>query len=243
MNYFLLSSLAVIAFTALIHASFQLSVSVLTLVSGHSLGRKAAHERTLRLMSGVITGVTITTLLILCTVVYCLTLAVQQSAQAEPLIASIVCGLLAGLGIATWAFYYRKGPGTSLWLPRSTAHFLVSRAKTTKHSTEAFGIGMVSVIAEFIFIIAPILAAGLVIATLPTASLQIAGIITYLILSIAPLVVVFVLVGSGHKITKIQLWRERNKRFLQFASGGSLIIVAAFLFVERVLGLTMHGMW
>ena len=40
-----ISSLATIIFAAIIHASFQLSVSVLTLLSGHSIGKKNRPEK------------------------------------------------------------------------------------------------------------------------------------------------------------------------------------------------------
>ena len=61
----IISSLAIIAFAALIHASFQLSVSVLTLLSGHAIGNKAAHAKLLRLSSGFLFGVGVMTVLLL----------------------------------------------------------------------------------------------------------------------------------------------------------------------------------
>ncbi len=243
MNFFLLSSFAIIAFSALIHASFQLSISILTLVSGHSLGRKTSHKRTLGLMSSLIIGIGVTTLLLLATATYSLSLAIWESINAERLVSAIVCGLLVGLGLSTWIFYYRKGPGTTLWLPRSMAKFLSSRAKSTRSRVESFGLGMVSVIAELIFIIAPISTAAITIALLPSPSLQATGVIFYLVLSLLPLFIIFLAVGGGKKLSRIQAWRERNKGFLQFASGGSLLILAAFLFVDRVLGISLYGVW
>ena len=243
MNFFLLSSFAIIAFSALIHASFQLSISVLTLVSGHSLGRKTSHKRVLSLMSSLIIGIGITTLLLLATVTYSFSLVVWESINAERLIGAIVCGLLIGLGLATWIFYYQKGAGTTLWLPRSMAEFLSSRAKSTRSKTESFGLGMVSVISELVFIVAPIAAAAMTIALLPSPSLQATGVIFYLTISLLPLFIIFLAVGGGKKLSRIQGWRERNKGFLQFVSGGSLLILAAFLFVDRVLGISLYGAW
>ena len=51
------------------------------------------------------------------------------------------------------------------------------------------------------------------------------------------------MVGSGHKISRIQAWREKNKRFLQFAAAGSLLILAAFMFVDRLLGIDLYGVF
>lgn len=243
MNSFILSSLAIVAFAALIHASFQLSISVLTLVSGHAIGRKTAHKRTLRLMSGFIIGAALMTGLLIFTITYCFSLAIWKSLEIEQLTIAISCGLLGGLGIATWAFYYRKGPGTSLWLPRNFAHYLTTRAKATKESTEAFGLGMTSVVSEIIFIIAPMIAASITIAMIPDVGWQLVGLGIYLMISLMPLLIIFLMVGGGKKITKIQIWREQNKQFLQFVSGGSLIILATYLFIDRVLGVAIYGGW
>lgn len=235
------SSFAIIAFAAFIHACFQLSVSVLTLLSGHSLGRKTAHRKVLRLMNGYILGTVLLTLLLVTSLTYFLMLKIDHSTSAEQLVAAVACGLMAGLGVATWAFYYRRGEGTELWLPRGFARYLNTRTKSTKSPFEAFGLGMTSVVAELLFIIGPILATTLAIVTLPGVWWQLAGIFTYLLISSLPLLVVFSMVGGGHHISKIQAWRQKNKRFIQFVAGGSLIILSAHIFVDRILGISLYG--
>lgn len=236
-----ISSLAIIVFAALIHASFQVSVSMLTLLSGHSLGKKTANRKVLGLMNGFNTGVLLLTVLLISTIAYYLAVLINHINATEQLVASIVCGLMIGLGVATWAFYYRKGKGTALWIPRGFADYLNKRTKATKNGFEAFALGMTSVVAELIFIIGPSLAAALTIVTLPNPPTQVAGIIIYALLSISPLLIITSLVGSGRSIASLQKWREEYKRFLQFASGGSLLILACFLFVDRVIGLVSYG--
>ncbi len=237
----IISSFAIIIFGALIHASFQMSVSVLTLLSGHSLGRKTAHKKVLRLMNSFIFGVLILTTLLVATFAYLFTLFIDHSPATEQLVAAVICGLLGGLGVATWAFYYRRGAGTALWLPRNLARYLNSRTKATKNSAEAFGLGMTSVIAELVFIIAPVASAALAIVLLPGLWWQLAGVATYSLVSLISLLIVFMLVGGGHRISTLQAWREKNKRFLQFAGGGSLLILAMFIFVDRILGISLYG--
>lgn len=236
-----LSSFAIIAFAACIHASFQLSVSVLTLLSGHAIGRNTAHKKVLQRMNGFIIGVFVITTLAISTLSYYLNLLVDHADSAERLVAAIGCGIMTGLGVATWAFYYRRSNGTALWLPRGFATYLARRTKRTKCASEAFGLGMTSVIAEIIFIIGPMIAAGLAIITLPNTALQLIGIGSYLVISILPLMLLLMLVGGGRSIASLQHWRETHKRFLQFASGGSLLILAGFVFVDRVLGITNYG--
>lgn len=241
MSPIIISSLAIVVFSALIHASFQLSVSVLTLLSGHSLGKQTAHRKVLRLMNGFVLGVIVLTILLISTIVYYLSLVIHHVAQVEQLVAAVVCGLVVGLGVATWAVYYRRGHSTALWLPRGFADYLLKRSKATRHSFEAFGLGMTSVIAEILFIIGPMTAAALAITLLPTVEWRIIAIAIYVILSALSLAFVVTLVGSGHSISHLQQWRMRHKRFLQFAAGGSLIILGGFLFVDRVLGIVSYG--
>lgn len=228
----MIDSLAIVAFAALIHASFQLSVSVLTLLSGHAIGTKKAHSTLLRLTTGFFAGVAVMTMLLLSFVAFVLNHSFAH--HIPPLLWAISCGLLLGLGVAVWAFYYRREPGTSLWLPRGMARHLNSRSKATKDSAEAFSLGLSSVLAESLFIIAPIIISALVLVQLEPA-LQLAGIFIYTGISLTSLFIVWALIGSGHKISQIQKWREDNKRFLQFAAGSGLLILGFYVYVDQVI--------
>ena len=231
----IISSLAIVAFAALIHASFQLSVSMLTLLSGHAIGAKTGHMKLLRLTNGFLLGVALMTMLLISFL--CLVLQHSFGNQVPYLVWAIACGLVLGLGIAVWSFYYRKEKGTSLWLPRGLARYLGERAKATKQSGEAFGLGLSSVIAELIFIFAPMAISSLVLIQLePT--MQLAGIALYTFVSLLSLLIVSGLIGSGHRLSRIQKWREDNKRFLQFASGSGLLILGFYVYVDQIVTAT-----
>lgn len=231
----MISSLAIIAFAALIHASFQLSVSMLTLLSGHAIGSKTAHSKLLRLTNGFLLGVGVMTMLIISFIAFVFQ---HLFGDTIPLVAwAISCGLLLGLGVAVWAFYYRREKGTSLWLPRGIARYLSDRTKATKRSAEAFGLGLSSVIGELIFIFAPMVISALVLVRLEPIW-QLAGIGLYTIISLLSLLIVNALVGSGHKLSRIQKWREANKRFLQFSAGSGLLILGFYVYVDQVLSVT-----
>ena len=98
-----------------------------------------------------------------------------------------------------------------------------------------------SVVVELLFIIGPMAAAGLATVLLPSTEWRLIAIALYVVISLLSLVVVLVLVGSGHSLAHLQQWRMAHKRFLQFAAGGSLIILGGFLFVDRVLGIVSYG--
>jgi hypothetical protein len=46
---------------------------------------------------------------------------------------------------------------------------------------------------------------------------------------------VWILIGSGHKLSAIQKWREDNKGFLQFAAGGALAVLGFFVYVCKII--------
>lgn len=222
------SSLAIVTLAALVHASFQLSVSVLTLLSGHAIGAKHSQARVMRLTSGFVAGVAVMTLLSLSFI--SLLFLHLFGHDAPQIIWAITCGLLVGVGLAVWFFYYRHEQGTSLWIPRSFAHHLSDRSKATKNAAESFSLGLVSVVSELVFIIAPLIISALVLIQLP-AHWQLLGILIYTVVSLLPLLSVWVLIGSGHRLSSIQKWREDNKHFLQFAAGGALTILGFFVYV------------
>jgi hypothetical protein len=229
------SSLAIISLAALVHASFQLSVSVLTLLSGHSIGAKHSQARLMRLTTGFVIGAAVMTILLLAFV--SLMLILFYGDTPPQIVWAASSGLLVGVAVSIWLFYYRHDKGTTLWVPKSFAAYLSDRTKSTKRSAEAFGLGLSSVLGELLFIIAPLLISALVLIQL-SSFWQLIGIVIYTVISLLSLLIVWVLVGSGHSLGKIQKWRESNKYFLQFVSGAGLIVLVLFVYVAEILSST-----
>jgi len=227
-----ISSIAVVAFAALIHASFQLSVSVLTLLGGHSIGSLMSRKKTVRLISGYVMGAGVMTLLTLSFVAF---LLLHIFGTDVPLVVwSVACGIAFGVGIAVWLFYYRKGFGTPLWIPRSFARHLTARSKQTSQSVEAFSLGLTSVAAELIFILPTTVLAALILIELPGVW-QLIGVLVYSIISLSGLLIVWAFIGSGKSLSRVQKWRETNKRFIQFSAGSALLVLGFFIYVTKVI--------
>ena len=232
-NADILASFAIVLLAAVIHASFQLSISVLTLLSGHALGRKSAQHRLLRMIGGFVIGAAIVTVLLLTFAAFVLSTVLPST--THPLVWAASCGALVGVGISVWMFYYQdRSDSTSLWVPRRFAKYLGDRSKSSKVTAEAFSLGMTSVVAELLFIFAPILVAALVLISL-TPDLQLLGIALYALISLLPLVIVALLISGGRKISHIQRWRETNKKFLQFSAGTGLIVLSVYIYVQEVI--------
>lgn len=231
--------LGIIALAGLVHASFQLGVSMMTLLSGHSLSAKRSGKRALALVTYFFLGAVVMTMLVVSFIAYVIT---RSYAGELPIwIWTVSSSLLLGLGIVVWAFYYRPGrDGTALWLPRSAARFLSERTKSTRNGAEAFSLGLTSVVAELVFVVPPALAAALAITTLPVVW-QLPGVLLYVLVASLGLGIVVVLTGSGRRISTIQRWREAHKRFLQFAAGGGLLVLGFFIYVTYVVAPMMTG--
>jgi len=230
------TSLAIITLAALIHASFQLSVSMLTLLSAHTLGAKKSHRRLLHLTSSYVFGAGLMTVLLLSfTSLLILNLYGTNTPQ---IIWAAVCGLLVGVAVSVWLFYYRREKGTMLWIPRGVAKYLSERTKAVKIGAEAFGLGLSSVTGEILFIVAPITVSALVLVQLPSMW-QLVGIAIYTVISMLSLIIVWVAISSGHSLSRIQKWRETNKYFLQFAAGAGLIVLGFFVYVNEIMSVVI----
>lgn len=217
---YLLAVLAVV----FAHASFQLGISVLTLLSSHTIGAARAHKVLLRLDSSYILGVLLTSLGVLLAVRQLISYIPANSVDAAWLVLSIV-SVVVGLFIIR--FYYRRSKGTALWVPRAFAQYLTRRTKRTKSSIEAFGLGILTVIAELPFTITAFAIFAFILTTSPAP--QMSWMVAYVILISFPLLVLGTLISGGHKLSDIQKWREANKKFLQFSSGITLILLGAYL--------------
>ena len=227
-----ITALSIIALAALIHASFQLGVSMVTLLSGQSAGKRVAGARTLALVGAFLSGTIVMTTLLISTTAF--VVGSLFGTQVPVLAWTVVTALMVAIGLAVWLFYYRRGAGTSLWISRGMARFLQTRIKTTTMRSEAFSLGLTGVFTELLFIIAPVAAAACALISLPP-HLQLIGVALYVIVASLGMILVTVLIGSGHSISRIQRWREANKHFLQFAAGAGLIVLGGYLYVNEVV--------
>ncbi|NCS82967.1 hypothetical protein GW746_00920, partial [Candidatus Saccharibacteria bacterium] len=97
-----------------------------------------------------------------------------------------------------------------------------------------FSLGLTSVIGELVFIVPTVVLSALILIGLPSGW-QMIGLVVYTLFSLLGLLIVWALIGSGYSLSSIQKWREANKRFLQFSSGGALIVLGFFVYVTRVI--------
>ena len=227
------SPILVIAFAGLLHASFQLGVALLTLLSGHSLGANRSFRKLMRLNVAYLFGASVITVLFFAALAYIALATIGENIQTAWFVVAL---LNMAIGVSVIIFYYRREKGTGLWIPDSMAEYLSKRVKKTDHTAEAFTLGAGSILAETPFLIGPFSVAVLYTLTLDGAQLQLFSLLIYSLIALAPLLAIVSLVGAGHKISHIQKWREENKLFLQYCAGCGLVILGAFVLVDKFIG-------
>jgi len=217
---------------ALVTASFSLGVSMLTLLSGHLRGIEQSTTRVQKLSASYISGFFLALLSSVIGSIYILSnLDFAHSGEFW----SILSGVAVGVGLAVMLFYYRWDKnGTKLWLPRRMAEYLYARTKATRHSFEAFLLGVGALFAELIFIAAPIIIAANLALGLQRGQ-QIAAILIYVLIALMPLLILHIFNASGQRISSFIKWREKNKKFLQIIAGTLLIILGFYLFIYKVM--------
>lgn len=225
--------LLVIVAGLFVHACFSLSASMLMLINSHTIGANRRHETTLKLSAGYIAGNLATTLALVGAITYFFSGPVPI--RMNPAAWIVITALLVLVGWIVLLCYYRRGKGTRLWLPRGLTERLMAYAKRTTTVAPSFGLGVTVIFIELPFLIAPLVLAGTVLASLPDLERNI-GIAVYALAATLPLFALTALIGGGHKISTIQRWRESNKKFLQWSSGLTLILLGIYLFASNIWG-------
>lgn len=229
----LYTTIGIVLLAGLIHASFQLGVSMVTLLSGHSIGKQRSLRRVTALAGSFYLGVLTMIMLVVSTLAYII-ISFWGNGIPEWLWISATALCIAA-GLLVLAAYYRpRSPGTALWLPRTMADFLSKRTKSTRDVAEAYSLGLSSVLAEIIFVLPTSLVAALATVILPS-TWQLASLLAYSLVASFGVGIVGIATGSGHRISDIQRWREKNKRFLQYAAGAALILLGIYLCVSFLL--------
>ncbi len=216
---------------AAVHASLQLELGSLLLLYHASLG-KHIRRRTKRLVNNYIVGIGVLTLLALTGFGFLMDRYFGGALYPEEL--TVVVIMLVAVAILVWAFYYRRGRSTELWLPRSVVRYINRRAKNTDSNIEAFTLGMLTGLAEMPFTLVLILVAANSILALPF-DYQIGATALYVAIVILPVVVMRLAIRRGQTVADVQRWRVKHKNFFRVMSGIGFLVLAGFILAFEVL--------
>ena len=226
-------SLGIVLLSSLGLASLQLPLGTLLLLYHASLGHNVK-PRTRRLSSSFISGVVLMSFLILSSMCY-LVSALTFSGSFSVVSLSVLFGILLALTLLAWFFYYKRRRSTELWVPRSVAKFLDTRAKLTSDISEAFSLGLLTTLSELLFSgVFYLLAANFILLLDPLY--QVLALVLVILLSALPLLVLRILVRTGRTLADVQRWRLKNKTFFRVFTGLCYLVLAVFLLSFAILG-------
>lgn len=216
---------------AMTHATLQLGLGGLLLLYHASLG-KHIKSKTKNLVGSYISGVGMLVFFVLAGTCFILDRFFGETLTSLEII--VVIAALIALAIVVWAFYYRRGKSTELWIPRVVAKYIDKRAKVTTSNTEAFCLGGITSFSEMPFSLVLILVAANSVIALPTPH-QLLGVALYTIVTILPYIIMRFAIHKGQTVVDIQKWRVKNKNFFRVLSGSSFFVLALFLLAFEVM--------
>jgi hypothetical protein len=222
--------LLIVTGAVFVHICFQLSVSVLTLLSSHTIGRRLSNQRLLSLNFWYVLGVGIAVMLLQLSIMAFERFIMDHNEVAAVILTFTVVPLIA---LLTVFFYYRRGNGTRLWLPRAAAEFITSRAKKTHSSVEAFSLGVTTAFTELPFALAPLTIVAYS-ASVFTSDRWFTLSLIYALAVITPLIFVAFYLSSGHKVSSVQRWRESAKNYLRWTSAITLMLLVIYIAVLQL---------
>lgn len=227
------TALIVVAAAASLHASFQLSGSVMTRMSSHNLGAKRSHRRLIHLclsyLLGNVAGIAL--------LGFATTYIISGTFSSLNILWSVV----SGIGVATGLllFWYNVHTGSrSHWLPLGASSYLFDRASKTRRGFEASALGTMTAAGEIPFVIAPLLLLAMILHGNPDLS-RLGVIASYVVIASLPLLITFIAVGSGVKVSRLETWRDNNHRFLTGTCAAGLLVLSMYAF--SLFGVHIEG--
>lgn len=227
----LLTNIGVVFLAALIHANFQLPLGCFILLSRDRIRRRKSKTHSSSPSGSFIAGIGITTMLLIFTLNFLLNNLFNDGIPAW--LVFVEAGILFCLAITIWSIYYRRGHGTQLWIPRGMANSLETRSFGARSDTDAFGLGVMSIVCELPLSFILIFVASSNIIALPS-SWQLLVSALYVIAIITPALIASQIITRSSNLSRVQKWRESNKTFTLFILVFGFFIISAYTIVRCV---------
>ena len=142
----------------------------------------------------------------------------------------ISTSIFVAVSLSILLFYFRKKPGSKLFISRNTAKNLLDQPKFIKTPSDAFVFGFITKIPELPFTIPIYFTSALVISNLTTSPLLYASIIIlYALVSILPLFILYYAFRSHLNLASYIKLRSKNKTFLRFFLSSLYFLIAMLI--------------
>lgn len=235
----ILTSVGILLLSVFACAFLQLTPSVF-LIFYHYASAKYSRKNVLDFSSFFIVGVAAMTALVL----FLLYFAIFHFLTDNPglnldLYTWIVAGILIALGFFCLFFYYRKGPGTQLFISRNFANKITTQARRVRKPFDAFSLGLATGTVELIFSLPIYVVVITEIVAFPVESTVIRPVLLF-VFTLCTMFSVMSIRGQfynfGRNLAEIEKRREKYKTFKKFMLAFSYFALAGLIIAFRILG-------
>lgn len=226
------TSLGILILSMLILMSLKLVPGIFILFTHYNLGKfskKKVDDLGIFFIFGVETLIALLFVLINSTI--CI-LSPDEIIFENPIFPFVMSGIFIALSLATFFFYFKKGPGTKLFISRKTAQKFILKTKSTKNRSDAFVLGLISGIPELIFTIPLYLISIIEISKLSFHfSSYAAALLAFILIVTAPLFILHSFEKTNYNLAEIERLRVKNKTFFRFFISILYLLLAILIIV------------
>lgn len=228
-------SVGIVILAMLIMAFLQLSSGVFSLFCHYASGRFSKKKASRLEIFFILGAETIAVCLFLCCYYFSYILFFGNSRPETGIFAWIAVGMSVVLAAVSVFFYYRKGAGSRLFIPRAIAHSLNRYAKKAKTRSDAFTLGALCGTYELPFTLPLYFITAVEIMEMNTEYYS-SYLLTlfYILAPIVPLLIVRWTFRAHHNLAELARARVRDKNFIRFILAFSYITIAILIICFRI---------
>ena len=229
-------SLGIVILSMLVMASLQLTPGVFALFYHYALGQFSKAKASYLSLFFILGAEIITTCLYL-SIFYLTCIFFFDNLHPETTILFwAIAGILIALGIVSFFFYFRRGSGTKLFIPRKYAKALDLSAKSVKTRSDAFMLGALAGTCELIFTLPLYIVTCIEIMRMGSEGFASNfRTVLYILTPVIPLFFSRWKYQSGLNLADIQKSRTHDKVFTRFILAFSYILIAVLIICFRTI--------
>ncbi len=230
------TSLGIVILAMVIMGSLQLSPGVFALLYHYASGKYSKNKAS-HLAFFFILGVEVLAACVFLFAHYIVyILFIGQSNPLDSILYWAIAGILFALSAISLFFYYRRGPGSRLFISREHARSLDNYAKTASTPADAFSLGAFSTVCELLFTLPLYLITALELMRMSTEFFT-SPLLTviYIIVPTIPLFIIRLQFKRGHNLADFQRTRAKDKNFTRFVLCLCYLVLAVLIIQFRAL--------
>lgn len=229
-------SIGILILAMLILAFLQLTPGVYALSYHYAFG-KYSKIKSSYLMLFFIIGVEVISACIFLSIYYLLSILFFDNFKPETSIFTwILSGILIALGFFSFFYYFRRGNGTKLFIPRRYTKALELNANSIKTRSDAFVLGALSNACEFLFTLPLYIIASVEIMRLDLQNTPINLFAIMFVLSpLIPLFIIRYKFQAGQTLADIIKSRNKNKFFTRLILATCFSLIAILIICFRTI--------